>query len=431
MPELVKGGSLRPRRIGSRELDQIEASGQNLLGVWRTAGKGKLSPLPQLILGRSSALEDLVAWTATYVPGLSPLSSLIRLMTPQTFRYCISRAGVKDWERLAGAAVGLMYGEVMSYANLTIDIGAIDRELCRSTLSYVLMRNIALGGNEKDVVAIAEDWLTLRQHAGLSTKKDSCKLIADIAKEWMRSEWEMSLFDSKGWPIFHRDNDLLGELKSLGGFQGGDKNVIGSLKETNLTAEQRVRIFDELAPRLISDSTCGSRDRGMNLALLAFWCRKGLSNQWAILQPFQAQVPECAIWLGALQAREPMADTLFVGRAVGWRLAMELFEEMDLFGVPDEDISSFELGVGQAERQWNHFVSGISKARIKVAMAPGVSTYLKIGGRNEMVQGELPISVSYHGERKENLRKVKELRLLQNSLEMTLREIRRYLRMQE
>ena len=430
LPEFVKGESVRRRRISFADLQRIETSARDLLGVWRTVGEGKLSRLPQVILGERAALEDLVAWAATYVPGLSPLSSLIRLMTPWAFHAFRNRVPVTDWEDLAGAAVGLMYGEVMSYANTSRDVKAIDIDMCRSTLSYVLMRDIALGGNEDDVAAIAKDWITLRASAGLYTRKGSCDLVVDIAKEWSRSQRDMPRFGRHSWPIFQPDADLTDQLATFVEYSGKYGDVANYLHATELTAEQRVRIFDRVATALVDDSTRDSRERGMMLAVLAFWCRRGLLNQWAILQPFQARLPECAIWLGAIQVREPMADTLFVGRAVGWKLAMELFGEVDLFRTPDEEISSFELCVGQPERQWNAIVAGISGARIKVGMAPGVNTYLKVGPRDGALQRELPMQGSYERQRKENLGGRDHLAQLQKSLEMTLKEIKRYLKKQ-
>ena len=325
IPEIVKGEGLRPRRISSGGLQQIETSNHELLGVWRTSRKSKLPPLPQVVIGRPAALEDLIAWTATYVPGLSPLSNLMRLMTPEAFRHFRNRDRLKDWEVAASAAVGLMYGEVLSYANLSTDIRTIDIEICRSTLSYVLMRNLVLGGNEDDVMAIAENWMTLRQRAGLSTNRTSCELILSIAIEWIRSQGEMSLFDTHNLPLPIVRGELLGQLELLGELPGKRKKVVDSLRNTGLSAEEKVRIFDQMALNIADDPVYKDRDRPMMLAQLAFWCRKGFSNQWAILQPFQARLPESAIWLGALQAREPMADMLFVGRTVGLKLAMELF----------------------------------------------------------------------------------------------------------
>ena len=246
MPELVKVKVYGPKnQIGC--LRQIETSGQDLLGIWRTAVEGKLSRLPQLILGGTAALEDLIAWTATYVPGLSPLSGLIRLMTPSAFHDVRNRVPLKDWEELAGAAVGLMYGEVMSYAHLSTDLKAIDIEMCRSTLSYVLMRDLALGGNEDDLVAIAGDWMALRKRAGLSTRKGSCELVVDIAREWTRSQRDMSLFGRNSWPIFQRDADLGSQLAAFEEDHGRYYHVADHLRRTDLTAEQRVRIFDDVA----------------------------------------------------------------------------------------------------------------------------------------------------------------------------------------
>ncbi|MDE2792098.1 MAG: hypothetical protein OXI81_16975 [Paracoccaceae bacterium] len=316
----------------------------------------------------------------------------------------------------------------MSYLHVGADIRTIDFDMCRSTLSYVLMRSIALGGNEGDVGAIANDWLTLRKHAGLPTRMESCDLIVDIARSWEGPGRGSSLFGSGGWPALYETRDLFGRLTAYGGFSIADGNRVGSENDAGVTAEQRVRIFDEVARKVVEERKYRSGERGMLLAQLAFWCRKGLANQWAILQPFKATLPECAIWLGALQAQVPMADTLFVGRAAGWKLGIELFEEFDLFDTPDEDVSYFEMSVGQLERQWRDMMSNTNRARIKVALAPGVSTFVKVIGRNELMQQELPIMTEYNRGKIGKGEDREELKRLQKSLERTLRDLRRYLR---
>ena len=255
-------------------------------------------------------------------------------MTIPAFHFERSRNRSRAWGDLVGGAVGLMYGEVMSYLHVGADIRTIDVDMCRSTLSYVLMRSIALGGCERDIDVIAKDWLTLRKHAGLPTRIESCDLIVDIARSWEGSRRGSSLFGSGGWPSLYETRDLFGRLKTYGEFPIADGNLFGLESDAEVTAEQRVRIFDEVARKVVEERSYKSDERGMVLAQLAFWCRKGLANQWAILQPFKTALPECAIWLGALQAQEPMADTLFVGRAVGWKLGIELFKEFDPFDAP-------------------------------------------------------------------------------------------------
>ena len=428
IPELVKGEGVRPQRVGLRDLRQIGSRAEHLVGVWRADTRGKLPPLPGVILGSTAALQDLVAWTSTYVPGLCPLSGLVRLMTIPTFDYMQDRRRSKEWGDLAGGAVGLMYGEVMSYVHLGADIRAIDIDMCRGTLSYALMRSIALGGCDKDIGAISKDWITLRRRAGLSTRMESCDLIVEIARNWEHSGREGSLFGSDTWPVLQETSDLFTRLKAFGEFSIAGSDSGSWDEDAELTAEQRVRIFDEVAKKIVEDGSYGPGERGRMLAQLTFWCRRGLANQWAILQPFQARLPECAIWLGALQAQEPVADTLFVGRAVGWKLASELFREIDLFESPDEDVSYFEMSVGQLDRQWHEMMSNINRDRIKVGLAPGVSTHVKVVGRSEGVQRELPMAREYHRDQVDESVDKEELKRLQKSLERTLRDVRRYLR---
>ena len=94
----------------------------------------------------------------------------------------------------------------------------------------------------------------------------------------------------------------------------------------------------------------------------------------------------------------------------------------------DEDVSYFEMSVGQLERQWHDMMSNTNRARIEVALAPGVSTYVKVVGRNETLQQALPITTEYNKGKMEEMEEREELKRLQKSLERTLRDLRRYLR---
>ena len=428
IPELLNGKGDRPIRTSLVELGKSETLADDLLGLWRTSGKGKTTPLPQIILGSSAALQDLIAWTSTYVPGLSPLSSIVHLMTFSTFRKLQNRNIVSQWNNLASFAVGLMYGEVMSYAHQHTDIRKMDIEMCRSTLAYVLMRSVALGGNEEEIVNISSAWIHLRKQAGLSTRIDSCQLVLDIVKDWAHSQREGLLIGEICSPVLRGENETINLLRKYPNAPRYSGDLVGAMNDSELTAEQRVKIFDEIAISLVKDSQLSSNEKGMMLAFLAFWCRRGLVNQWAILQQYHKRLPQCAIWLGALQYKEPIADTIFIGKAAGWKLAIELFEELDLFRAPDEDISFFELSVGQTERQWQDIVSSKNRSRIKVGIAPCISTHLKIGSQMDSLQLDLFDETDRKRKQIYDIGNSKELYRLQGSLKRALREVERFLR---
>ena len=87
-----------------------------------------------------------------------------------------------------------------------------------------------------------------------------------------------------------------------------------------------------------------------------------------------------------------------------------------MFTVPDCDISSYELSVGQPERQWNDVVSGISRERIKVEMAPGVSTYLKVGSRTDSSLGASPIQMPNEREKQGNPEEIEDFEKIRFNL---------------
>lgn len=422
--DLVKGESIDYKKVDLTEIESIDLPEDMLLGVWRFIDSSKLPLLPQLILGKRQALEDLLAWTTTYVPGLFPLSSLVRMMAPSTFRGIRKKTDIRGWNELTGAAVGLMYGELLSYANNPKDLSEINYDMCRSTLTYVLFRCIALGGGEEDVSKVAEDWIRLRLQAGLETRTSSCNLIFDITKELVFSEDGLSIVKIDDKTNFRKEIDLLNQIEMIDQGRGILKNTTGMVKETNLTAEERVLIFDEIASRIVIDRGSQERQKSKILGQIAFWCRNGFSNQWAILRRYSAELPESAIWLGALQAHEPLADTLFSGRSVGWKLALELYQGFDLFDAPKADFSIFELDIGKSQKEWERLITHINKQRIEIELSPGVTTFMKSGRHYAPLQRELPMDMNYEKERKELSKQVKELRDIESSMEKILKTIK-------
>jgi hypothetical protein len=82
-------------------------------------------------------------------------------------------------------------------------------------------------------------------------------------------------------------------------------------------AEERVKMFDRIAPQLISDQEKTQSERAFAVALVAFSCRPGMSHQSSLLAPYIPLLPEAAIWLGAMQASNPVTETLAIGDGLG------------------------------------------------------------------------------------------------------------------
>ena len=376
------------RRVSLSQLAKIEVALDSAVGIWRAPAKQEQSPLPQVIIGHQAVLEDLIAWVATYLPTLGPLSAQSRLITPTTFQETHLTTATSDWRSLAGSAVALCYGEVLSYASHSVQPADISFVMCRSTLSFALMRSKILGGSPNRLQETAEAWKDVRNRFGQSTNRQSSDLILQIILD--------VAFETP-----YGESDKVGVLRGMPGYDVDVPSIVESYgsryairDDQTLTAEGKVELFDLMSPELIRDNRLKVLEKGSILASWAFWCRAGYSQQLAIMRPYQKALPQSTIWLAALHKSAPMMDTLSIGAGVGWRLAKELFRTVDIFLPPTCDISVLELEVLTRGSNFEENVGPWDKSRIEVEVFPGVSTIVRSNYDAAPKQAERPMKES-------------------------------------
>jgi hypothetical protein len=152
----------------------------------------------------------------------------------------------------------------------------------------------------------------------------------------------------------------------------------------NGTAEERVSLFDRLAPVLLSNVVRSRIEKAFALALLAYLCRPGFEQQATLLAQYHSVIPESILWLGAMQGAAHFSDTLAAGDGLGWRVARDLFEPSDIFSAPTCDIALPELRVLARGRNATKMIKGLARTRLDVELLPRVSTFVRT------TQEELP-----------------------------------------
>ena len=165
---------------------------------------------------------------------------------------------------------------------------------------------------------------------GAREYREMLNVQGSLASEW----WELL---RGGVSIYELLPEVLRYPKDLFG-----AGVMEGIKER--TAEERVRVFDVLAPTLVKESEKSQdRNAAFALALTAFACRPGFSQQAMLLREHAERVPEAILWLGALQVLSPLADTLLFESGVGWRIARELDRSGDVFSAPNAEACVAEV----------------------------------------------------------------------------------------
>src|ERR1700730_3048252 len=99
-------------------------------------------------------------------------------------------------------------------------------------------------------------------------------------------------------------------------------SFIGEVEAWNTTTIRRLTRSrrHQLPAIALSDQEKTQSERAFVVALIAFLCRPGMSHQSSLLTPYTPVLPEAAIWLGAMQASNPITETLAIGDGLGWRL---------------------------------------------------------------------------------------------------------------
>lgn len=425
--DLISTRSVHTKQVKFTELLNPDISGKQAIGVWRAQAESDRSPMPQLVIGERRVLEDFIAWVATYSPGLVPITALTRFLTPDSYRETQKRSAKIGWKKLAGPAVAMAFSEVFSYTNQSFRPGDLGFEMCRSTLSFALMRSAILGVFEHQLDRVVANWTNVRKKIGQSTNLRSSEVILKVIRWMVFSDLPQgNIRETPSLEFLGYKLDLLSVIERYSNRQAS--RAIQFEERRSLTAEEKVEIVDLIAPDLVNDRHYEVLERAMILALLAFWCRTGFIQQLSIIRPYKTLLPEAALLLGALQAYEPMAATLSTSHGLGWRLARELFLSEDVFQSPRYDISLLELGVLSRSSNFVEIMASLDKTRIEVELLPGVTTLIRLNHPRWTTQGVLPLgNPAEHFDSVDSRTEI--FKSVERSLQTALREIRKVRRL--
>src|SRR5712692_2608292 len=136
----------------ARRLDSdfaLETSGipallpTNQLGVIWRLNPMETPSLPSALLISKDEIQELLAWAATYIPIVRPLTAYCRVLERDM--------DIPLWQRiepslgrLEDACLGLILGEAATYLDGKIDVKQLSPVICARTYSYAMARALAL-----------------------------------------------------------------------------------------------------------------------------------------------------------------------------------------------------------------------------------------------------------------------------------------------
>jgi hypothetical protein len=380
--DLLQDREFRLRLGTLSECTRLRPGDGQILAIWKARDASRGSPLPQVIVAENATLEDLFAWAASYLRGLGPLTAQMRALVPGQLDTVLREPSAGIWWQLASGAVGLIVGEVLAYGGQDRAAQEISMAACRGTLSFVLMRTAALGGDCGEFDTATAMWAQLRLITGQMHTQVEPRAISEIAQAVWRARMKKGRPDKNvsspsAWletTILHGPNsELLEEVVS--GMGMPSTNVMSLFSRR--TAEEKVQVFDDIATQLADRKDIDQSQRAFTIALMAFMCRPGLTYQAGLLKPYTSKIPEAGIWLGGLQAAVQLTETLAFGDGLGWRLAREIFIPNDVFSAPSCDIALSELKVLLRGRSAARTIKSVVPSRLDVELHPGVSAWVR------------------------------------------------------
>jgi hypothetical protein len=392
-----------------------------ILLAWRKIDNARIS-LPELCIADRATQEDLFSWSATYLRELTPISSMVRFITPEEWRY------IRDFENsplttsYISAVIGMAIGETYAHSGRIVPTSQISVAACLTALSYAIGRAYLVSHSGNVIGDLPRRWLQARSISGHGVPAVKADEIADIGRYL--------------YSIFDRDSFFRRNL-----FGGGDKLSLERLqfvathtmREVGLdlpipatklrTAEERVLEFDVIAPQIVSNKKIPRKEKAYALGMFAAATRSGSMAHASLLMPFVGELPESTIWFCIFQGLIAPTATMMTGNGLGWRIARELIDDEQIFSRPKSDLCLSELEVLNRSRSGLRSLRSLVQGRLSVELAPAVYSLVRTIRHDD---SQLPLWTSDVGAEPRSGAKVEDLDDVERLLELGLRGLKQF-----
>jgi hypothetical protein len=371
--------------------------------VWKQKPLGGTSDLPEVIIGSRSSLEDLIAWSTTYIHGLGALSANSRILLPDEVDLLFQTEIITAPPQLSALAA-LILAEAVVLTEPTASINSLSILACKSTLSFASVRALAFGKSID--FKLSEQWE--RAHRIVNPTSRAIGLITPVIHAC--SAAVQMLQDKRPEGAITRIGLWLKEIALRGEVQPvllsevvmliGESRYESQIRSFfDLTPADRVRVFDELMPKFREQQKLPRMERAFAVAVLASVCRPGLLQQISFLRDalfrIQEVLPEAILFLAVVQGLHGKNDVLEFAEGLGRRIVRELMHREWISDRPRSDISLIELEI-LAKGSSLFSLRTNDPSHINVELQPGISTVVKWNPRPSLEQkpytGDLPFA---------------------------------------
>jgi len=195
--------TLFPRRdFGAVSALSPELLDDELLLVWQDDPRDSIS-LPNAIITKSRESRDFLAWAATYVHALRPLTAYVRVTDYQIAERAMKIQNPPSLQRLENACIGLMLGETATHLGGMWDLKQASVRTCASASSYsfAMARALGMGSVSLDTDDVSKTWFEARE----ATRQPSLSLDRSV----LSAPWRVLLGLEHGtWKENTKDRQL-------------------------------------------------------------------------------------------------------------------------------------------------------------------------------------------------------------------------------
>jgi hypothetical protein len=393
--------------------------------VWRDYPSDK-SRLPNAIVAHRATLEDLFAWSATYLRGVGPLSSNCRTLLTNDAEFLFDQVGNGLPTEAHSVLVGLILAEVVLLSQFQTRPKDITISACERTVSYLVGRAIAARRPDESIEQLPRRWTDIRQYipSGTSTAVSEQvgtigKIVAALFRDKLLSPgFEKDFITRSLSELYHERQLTKRTVVNLGAWLRTDVQDLNP-KILELPPQERVSLFDEIVPHIAASVRFSQLERAFAVALIAAICMPGSFQQYDLLHQYAEEVPESLLWFAVIQGLVKGNDILSIGEGLGRRVLREMTRSEDLIDPPISDINLLELEVLSRGVRSTPLRTAVS-SQIRVEVQPAIYGVARWRDR-ESPQPELPLAEKMSVEKPD---RVDELLSTLHYAELLAREIK-------
>src|SRR6266496_4589797 len=368
-------------------------SNEELTLVWDDAGENESASLPNVIFVVEDKLEDFLAWSATYLRAVRPLTAFCRVASREAATPLLDIAPPHDLRAISNACLGLILGEAAMYMGPGENLVQLPSIAVERTFSFSMARLIGLGMPGTELPFQLNRWSKARQFGRSSS--------AIVSERDLDVTWGvmLSVFfgaDSLGNADTKSDNKiveicrgiLLSEFDSVDfeklGF-GGSAALNDVLRRMTDTKEERVKAFERAQNDLGVSKGENPTRYAFLIGFLASRIEPGSMEHIELLRTASRDYPSAILWYGLCAGLSREAKLQQANGGLGRRLLRDALRPATILDRPTCDIALHELEVLSRIGNVESIIPVSRSGYLEVEIAPCVNTVVRTGksGRNQ------------------------------------------------